>query len=423
MRPVFYGFRLIRIEDEKTLFLLLLAAFCGVLTAAAQDLIVKTDASRIEAKVVEITTDAVRYKKFSYPAGPTYVLPVKQIAYIRYANGETEYYAESVPAAELTPAEPAEGTETRGGEEYVVKRYEIGELYDRNGVRGIVCCLSEDGRHGLVVSLDQIYLPWSEFRKPDLRTVGTTNRSDGRENMKKIVEEYIAANGLSWDDFPAFKWCREKGEGWYLPAIDELLNIGHNYNGGSRAVNNRRAHKAFNGALQEAGGKRMDRLVYYFSSTETRREERLHLAHEYRAALRGGDSQVQQIPRARRARVLTREAGRGAGGGRPAPAVCREAEGSGFGKSRIRSFLFRRKRIPEDGGRLQCPPSLRTGRGGRVDRGLPAVTRIPGFGPARSGFGAVQKCRRAVFRAKGQSESIRRRSFGMMTSQPYCSRT
>lgn len=251
---------------KKTL-LLLLAAFCGVLTAAAQDLIVKTDASRIEAKVVEITTDAVRYKKFSYPAGPTYVLPVKQIAYIRYANGETEYYAESVPAAELTPAEPAEGTETRGGEEYVVKRYEIGELYDRNGVRGIVCCLSEDGRHGLVVSLDQIYLPWSEFRKPDLRTVGTTNRSDGRENMK-IVEEYIAANGLSWDDFPAFKWCREKGEEWYLPAIDELLNIGHNYNGGSRAVNNRRAHKAFNGALQEAGGKRMDRLVYYFSSTE-----------------------------------------------------------------------------------------------------------------------------------------------------------
>ena len=84
----------------------------------------------------------------------------------------------------------------------------------------------------------------------------------------KIVEEYIAANGLSWDDFPAFKWSREKGEGWYLPAIDELLNIGHNYNGGSRAVNNRRAHKAFNGALQEAGGKRIDRLVYYFSSTE-----------------------------------------------------------------------------------------------------------------------------------------------------------
>ena len=125
---------------KKTL-LLLLAAFCGVLTAAAQDLIVKTDASRIEAKVVEITTDAVRYKKFSYPAGPTYVLPVKQIAYIRYANGETEYYAESVPAAELTPAEPAEGTETRGGEEYdgsnektLHRCVVLSKTYDKNSI-------------------------------------------------------------------------------------------------------------------------------------------------------------------------------------------------------------------------------------------------------------------------------------------------
>ena len=50
--------------------------------------------------------------------------------------------------------------------------------------------------------------------------------------------------------------------------IDELLNIGHNYNGGSRASNNRRAHKFFNDRLKAAGGKRMDRLVNYFSSTE-----------------------------------------------------------------------------------------------------------------------------------------------------------
>lgn len=126
--------------------------------------------------MVEITTDAVRYKKFSYPAGPTYVLPVKQIAYIRYANGETEYYAESVPAAELTPAEPAEGTETRGGEEYVVKRYEIGELYDRNGVRGIVCCLSEDGRHGWSSR-------WTRFTSPGANSASPTCGRWGRRTV------------------------------------------------------------------------------------------------------------------------------------------------------------------------------------------------------------------------------------------------
>ena len=72
----------------KRTILLLFAALCGALTAAAQDLIVKTDAAKIEAKVIEITPEAVRYKRFSNPDGPTYVLPVAQIHYIQYANGE-----------------------------------------------------------------------------------------------------------------------------------------------------------------------------------------------------------------------------------------------------------------------------------------------------------------------------------------------
>lgn len=259
----------------KRSLLLLVAAICGVFTAAAQDLIVKTDSTKVEAKVIEITPENVRYKRFSNPEGPTYVLPVVEIHYIRYANGETEYYTRSIPATPLTPATPAtpaapaasEAMSQTPGGQYVLKEYEIGELYDRDGVKGVVCQLSEDKRHGLVISLDEIYLHWSEFRKPDLRVVGADNRTDGRDNMEKVAR-YIEANGLSWDDFPAFKWCRDKGEGWYLPAIDELLTIGHNYNGGTRMRNDRQARNKFNGALKDAGGERMDRMVYYFSSTE-----------------------------------------------------------------------------------------------------------------------------------------------------------
>ena len=266
----------------KKLLFVLFAVWCGAMTAAAQELIVKTDASQVEARVLEISPDAVRYKRFSNPDGPTYVLPVAEIRYIRYANGEVEYYAKEVPAEPLTPARSAgEAQEQAAGEteaapqaeaprpapEYVLRRYEVGDLYDRDGVKGVVCIVSDEGTHGLVISLEQIYLTWSEFRKPDLRTVGAGNRTDGEENMR-TVEAYIAANGLSWDDFPAFKWCRERGEGWYLPSIDELLTIGHNYNGGSRMKNNRQARNKFNDALKDAGGKRMDRMVYYFSSTE-----------------------------------------------------------------------------------------------------------------------------------------------------------
>lgn len=237
----------------KKSLLLLVALWCGLLTAAAQDLIVKTDASEVEAKVVEVSPETVRYKRFSNPDGPTYVLPTAQIRYIQYANGEKEVYNEATAAPAPAPALSS-------------REYEIGELYDENGVRGIVCMLSEDKRHGLILSLEELYLPWSTFRKPDLCVVGATDRTDGMVNMETVAR-YIAENNLSWDDFPAFKWCREQGEGWYLPSIDEVLSIGHNYNGGMRK-NDRPARTRFNDALKRAGGDRMDRLVYYFSSTE-----------------------------------------------------------------------------------------------------------------------------------------------------------
>lgn len=267
----------------KRTILLLFAILCGALTVAAQDLIIKNDAARIEAKVTEITPEAVRYKRFSNPEGPTYVLPVAEIDYIQYANGEKESFkkapaapAATIPATPLTPAVPtvpavpavpAEQAPAQAGGQYVLKKYAVGELYDFNGVKGLICQVSEDGQHGLVISLDEIYLHWSEFRKPDLRLAGADDRADGEANMEKVAR-YIADNNLTWDDFPAFKWCREQGEGWYLPAIDELLKLGHNYNGGTRIRNDRQARNRFNDALKVSGGDRMDRMVYYFSSTE-----------------------------------------------------------------------------------------------------------------------------------------------------------
>lgn len=264
----------------KRFVLLLVAAFFGALGASAQDLIVKTDSTRIEARVLEIAPESIRYKRFSNPEGPTYLLPTAEVCYIRYANGEMEYYTRTaaVPApvpdagtaaTGATAATPAASDAAAGAPAvpYVLKEYEIGDLYDRDGVKGVVCLLSEDKLHGLVISLEEIYLPWSSFRKPDLRLIGTDDRKDGRQNMARVAR-YIEENNLSWEDFPAFKWCRDLGEGWYLPSIDELLTIGHNYNGGTRMRNDRQARNRFNDALKEAGGERMDRMVFYFSSTE-----------------------------------------------------------------------------------------------------------------------------------------------------------
>lgn len=314
---------------KKSTLLLFWALCCGISAAVAQDLIVRTDSTRIEARVTEVSPETVRYKRFSNPDGPTYVLPVAGIDYIRYANGETDRFrqpaaptpapdapvAAPVPGAPAAPAPdapvpapapdvpvpgtpaapapapdapvaaptPASATSSDPAApaalpvQYELKRYAVGDYYDFNGVKGVVCKVTEDGLHGMVVSLDEVMIPWSVFRKPDLRTVGAVDRTDGRVNMQTVAR-YIAENGLSWDDFPAFKWCREQGEGWYLPAIDEVLAIGNNFNGGTRMHYDRQARNRFNDALKEHGGKRMDRLVYYFSSTE-QDEKSVHTSH------------------------------------------------------------------------------------------------------------------------------------------------
>lgn len=285
----------------KRTFLLFLMLCCGIPAAFAQDLIVKTDASRIEARVTEISPETIRYKRFSNPDGPTYLLPVADVERIEYANGETEYFnrpapapvsaapdAPAAPAAETpavpaSPAAPTAAVETPAGQagaypvRYELKRYKVGDLYEGNGVKGVVFKVSDDGLHGLLVSLDEAMLPWSLFRKGDLCTVGASDSVDGRANMEAVAR-YIAEKGLSWDDFPAFKWCREQGEGWYLPSIDELLVLGNSFNGGTRVHYDRQARNRFNDALKGNGGKRMDRLVYYFSSTELD-EKSVHTTH------------------------------------------------------------------------------------------------------------------------------------------------
>ena len=273
---------------KKSTLLLFWALCCGISAAVAQDLIVRTDSTRIEARVTEVSPETVRYKRFSNPDGPTYVLPVAGIDYIRYANGETDRFrqpAAPAPAPDAPVAVPTPASATSSDPaapaalpvQYELKRYAVGDYYDFNGVKGVVCKVTEDGLHGMGVSLDEVMIPWSVFRKPDLRTVGAVDRTDGRVNMQTVAR-YIAENGLSWDDFPAFKWCREQGEGWYLPAIDEVLAIGNNFNGGTRMHCDRQARNRFNDALKEHGGKRMDRLVYYFSSTE-QDEKSVHTSH------------------------------------------------------------------------------------------------------------------------------------------------
>lgn len=67
---------------------------------------------------------------------------------------------------------------------FAQKKWQIGDIYDVDGTKGIVFAVTEDGAHGRILSF-----------------------------------ELIIGDG-SWDE--AKQWCSELGEGWRLPTVQEL---------------------------------------------------------------------------------------------------------------------------------------------------------------------------------------------------------
>lgn len=81
----------------KKVVSLLTMLFCITIATKAQDLIVKNDKTEIKAKVLEITEDAIKYKKFEMQDGPTYSIAKRDVFMIVYANGTKEYIESAAP--------------------------------------------------------------------------------------------------------------------------------------------------------------------------------------------------------------------------------------------------------------------------------------------------------------------------------------
>lgn len=78
------------------------------LAGYAQDTISLMNGQKIAAKVERIANGQVEYKKYTNPNGPTYVENDSKIGYIRYQNGEVEYYGMQEPQPVVVEAAPVE---------------------------------------------------------------------------------------------------------------------------------------------------------------------------------------------------------------------------------------------------------------------------------------------------------------------------
>ena len=97
--------------------------------------------------------------------------------------------------------------------------YKNGDLYPNpNNPKtaiGVVYWLKPGtgGKEGKIVSVDSGHKNWGDSNNENLKT----SISTGTMNWLIITDR-----NPTLDNFPAFKWCQDKGEGWYLPSRYEL---------------------------------------------------------------------------------------------------------------------------------------------------------------------------------------------------------
>ena len=106
----------------------------------------------------------------------------------------------------------------------VMTLYAVGDLYpDAANPKGVVFWLDEavkvgeKSSKGKVLSLDEVSLVWDNRAPYDIVKTNATDPDNGAANMTSIK---AIANWKSI--FPAASWCDSHGDGWYLPAVNEV---------------------------------------------------------------------------------------------------------------------------------------------------------------------------------------------------------
>lgn len=79
----------------KKIFLFSLILIATMTHCFSQDIITKKNAEDIKAKVLEVTTSEISFKKFDSPNGPTYRILKTEVLMIRYQDGSKDVFSDA----------------------------------------------------------------------------------------------------------------------------------------------------------------------------------------------------------------------------------------------------------------------------------------------------------------------------------------
>ena len=141
----------------------------------------------------------------------------------------------------------------------VERTWKVGDYYNVDGKEGVVFWVDETGKHGKIVSLDHAEKRWCTNAEYLKKLTGiASDEYDGMRNLQSIQKISDWRN-----KYPAFAWCADHGDGWYLPAIKELELL----------LLNEEVHDAVNNQIARKGKAKLfskGEFKTYWSSTEQR---------------------------------------------------------------------------------------------------------------------------------------------------------
>lgn len=168
-------------------------------------------------------------------------------------------------AAMIVSLMPAMAQSFKVGDFYPDPNVNLDDAGAVAAIEGVVFLVSEDGKSGKIFSLKEGKgLKWSVTGDVDY----TEDTDDGMSNFNTV-----RAMEPDFYSYPAFAWCASLGEGWYIPAINELVAMREAW-GMTQAK-----RRALNSRIQKAGGDPIQQSIFvqsrgsnmsaiYYSSTE-----------------------------------------------------------------------------------------------------------------------------------------------------------
>ena len=86
-------------------------AIFAINLAFSQDVIIKKSGEEIKSKIIELTNNDVKYKKFDNQNGPIFTILKSEVFIIKYENGTKDVFNEEKPILESNTSNKTSGTE------------------------------------------------------------------------------------------------------------------------------------------------------------------------------------------------------------------------------------------------------------------------------------------------------------------------